>query len=82
MIEPPFWHLFILGVEPSEQGRGYGGRVIARCWLQADRDGHRCYLETTEESNLAFYRRHRFEVSSDQAQAGLPAFWTMTRQPG
>ncbi|NMN95742.1 GNAT family N-acetyltransferase [Antrihabitans stalactiti] len=82
VIAPPFWHLFILGVEPSEQGCGHGGRVIAPVLAQADRDGHRCYLETTEESNLAFYRRRGFEVSSDHAPAGLPAFWTMTRQPG
>jgi GNAT superfamily N-acetyltransferase len=81
VIEPPFWHLFILGVEPSEQGRGQGGRLIGPVLTQADPDGHPCYLETTEESNLDFYRRHGFEVASNHAPYGLPAFWTMTRQP-
>lgn len=82
VIEPPFWHLFILGVEPTEQGRGFGRRIIAPVLAQADRVGHRCYLETTEESNLAFYRRQGFEVASTHAPDGLPVFWTMTRQPG
>jgi len=41
-----------------------------------------CYLDTTHERNVAFYRRHGFEVvtASDMPRGG-PRFWTMTRQP-
>lgn len=79
--DTPFWHLFVLGVDPSAQGRGLGGRVIAPVLAEADRAGQPCYLETLVERNLAFYRRHGFEVASHHQPSGLPPFWTMWRAP-
>ena len=29
VMQEPYWHLFILGVEPEHQGRGLGGELIA-----------------------------------------------------
>lgn len=80
--EAPFWHLFILGVDPPRQGAGLGGHLIAPVLAEADAAGVLCYLETLDERNLAFYRRHGFELASECRQPGLPPFWTMLRAPG
>ena len=79
--DAPFWHLFILGVDPPVQGTGLGGRLIAPVLAEADAAGHPCYLETLAERNLAFYRRYGFEVAAHHREPGLPPFWTMWREP-
>ena len=73
----PYWHLFVLGVDSAAQRRGHGGGLLAP--VLATRVP--CYLETTEEANLAFYARHGFAVTVHHVEDGLPPFWTMTRAP-
>ena len=80
--DAPFWHLFMLGVDPPAQGTGLGARLVAPVLAEADATGRPCYLETLVERNLAFYRRHGFEVASQHREPGLPPFWTMWRAPG
>ena len=70
-----YWHLFILGVAPGHQGQGVGSRLLAPVLAQADAAGERCYLETLEEHNLAFYARHGFAVGEEVSRPGLPTFW-------
>ncbi|MDT7581732.1 MAG: hypothetical protein QOK35_2996, partial [Pseudonocardiales bacterium] len=79
--DAPFWHLFILGVDPPEQGAGLGGRLIAPVLAEADAGGLPCYLETLAERNLSFYRRHGFALVSHRREPGLPPFWAMLRAP-
>lgn len=81
VVDTPHWHLFILGVEPSRQGNGHGSNMIGPVLADADRDRQVCYLETTAESNLEFYRRNGFTVASVHRPDGMPKFWTMTRPP-
>jgi len=46
---------------------------------EADRMGLPCYLETMTTQNVAFYRRHGFEViATGQAEARFP-YWAMRR---
>jgi ribosomal protein S18 acetylase RimI-like enzyme len=76
-----YWHVFILGVAPGHQGQGVGGRLLEPVLALADTAGQDCYLETTEEHNLAFYRRHGFEIAiTRQASDLLPESWTMLRR--
>ncbi len=77
----PYWHLFILGVEPGHQGQGVGRGLLAPVLAQADAAGERSYLETLEERNLAFYSRLGFAVGEKVSRPGLPTFWTMVREP-
>ncbi len=49
---------------------------------RADRDRLPCYLETTKEINVSFYKKHGFEVVvEDDLPRGGPRFWTMKREP-
>lgn len=79
----PHWYLLILGVDPSHQGWGIGGRLMEPVLARADVARLPCYLETTKAANVPFYQRHGFTVvvTADLPDGGLP-FWTMRRSPG
>jgi len=81
LMPEPRWHLLNLGVEPSQQGRGRGGEVIAPVLARADQAGQPCYLETSEERNVPFYERHGFICPGRRDPDGLPPFWPMVRRP-
>jgi ribosomal protein S18 acetylase RimI-like enzyme len=59
----PHWYLAVLGTDPAHQGRGFGGALIEPFIERADEGGVGCYLESSKESNVAFYRRFGFEVT-------------------
>ena len=78
----PHWYLWGLGVEPSKQGRGIGGALMLPILARAGADGLPCYLETQNEANVPFYRKHGFEVVSagEVPKRGLRV-WAMVRDP-
>jgi GNAT superfamily N-acetyltransferase len=78
---PPHWYLAVLGTEPELQGRGLGSAVLAPVLEQADRDGVAAYLESSKESNIAFYARHGFRVSGEVRLPRGPKLWPMWRDP-
>ena len=81
-VKGPHWYLWVLGVDPPFQGRGVGGETIQPVLREADVGGLSCYLETAKERNLAFYRKHGFEVLKEQTLgADGPRYWTMLREP-
>jgi GNAT superfamily N-acetyltransferase len=78
----PHWYLAFVGIDPGEQGRGLGRQLLEPVLEQADRDSHLCYLETPFPDTRAFYRKLRFNDTTElQPVAGAPPIWTMTRQP-
>ena len=81
LVPEPHWYLMMLGVDPPHQGRGVGGSMIRPTLARADAEGVRCYLETAKERNLAFYRRHGFEVAAEDDIPDGPHVWMMTREP-
>lgn len=80
-ISGDHWYLVCIGVEPSRQRGGLGGRLLSAGLQRADADGLPCYLETANPDNLPFYRRHGFEVA---AEGQLPDdglhVWAMVRR--
>lgn len=58
------FYLMIVGLDPERQHRGLGSRLLAPVLARSDREGLPCYLETTNESNLGFYRKLGFELQS------------------
>jgi len=58
----PYHYLFMLGVEPSQQGRGIGGRLLAPLLQRADAEGAAIRVDTNDPANVRFYERHGFEI--------------------
>lgn len=80
-LEPPHWYLYILGTDPAHKGRGVGGSLIAAVTERCDTEGLGAYLESSKESNLAFYGRHGFAVAEQVDLPGGPPIWRMWRDP-
>ncbi len=78
----PHWYLGMLATDPAHQGRGHGSAVLQPTLDRCDEDGLPAYLESSKESNLAYYRRHGFEVQRElRPIASGPAVWLMWREP-
>ncbi len=74
------WYVWLLGVDPPRQRQGGGGALLESVCAQADAEGIPCYLDTTRERNLAFYRSHDFEVVYEGTlPRNGPRLWTLVR---
>ncbi|KAI7125263.1 hypothetical protein KC343_g7960 [Hortaea werneckii] len=56
------YYLVYLGTRPSGRGKGYARQVVEAVTARADREGRKCYLESSHVLNRAIYRRWGFEV--------------------
>ena len=79
--QPPHWYLAVLGTDPSAQGRGLGSAVLQPVLERCDTDGVGAYLESSKESNIAFYARHGFRVTGEIRLPKGPSMWPMWRDP-
>jgi GNAT superfamily N-acetyltransferase len=76
----PHWYLFLLCVAPEHQRKGYGSALLDSMLSRIDRQHMPCYLETTEERNLAFYEHHGFRVAEMGRVPGKDVtVWAMLR---
>ncbi len=79
--EPPHFYLAALGVRPEKQGQGLGSRLLEPVLRICDTDGIGAYLESSKESNIAFYGRHGFRVTKVLRMPRGPRMWAMWRDP-
>lgn len=77
----PHYYLAVLGTEPVRQGEGIGSAVLAPVLGECDSQEIPAYLETSNESNLAFYARHGFRVTEEIWLPNGPQVWLMWRDP-
>lgn len=77
----PHWHLAVLGVEPTQQGKGYGSALIQHILMQCDRDHQLAYLEASKPANIQFYERHGFELLGTIQVGASPSIFPMLRYP-
>lgn len=78
----PHWYLAILGTHPDHQGKGLGSSALGPMLDRCDADGVGAYLESSKEANIAYYRRHGFEVVEElRPVAHGPSIWPMWREP-
>ena len=66
----PHYYLFGMGVDPSEQGKGVGSRLLAAVLRRSEGAGVPCYLETQNARNVPFYEKHGFRVVTDAELPG------------
>jgi ribosomal protein S18 acetylase RimI-like enzyme len=79
--QEPHWYLPMIGVEPTQQRKGYGSALIQNVLNKCDRDRIPAYLEASKPANILFYQRHGFEVL-DTIQVGVsPPIFPMIRHP-
>ncbi|MFC4333802.1 GNAT family N-acetyltransferase [Salininema proteolyticum] len=73
---PHSWELATVGVRPARQGQGLGGRIVEAALSELG--AIPVHLRTSEECNVAFYRRHGFDVFAT-TETGGPVVWSMQR---
>jgi ribosomal protein S18 acetylase RimI-like enzyme len=61
-VPDPHWYLWAIGVDPSFQGKGIGGKLMQPVLASAGAAGTPCYLETHNQKNIPFYETHGFKV--------------------
>jgi len=76
------FYLATVGTAPAMQRRGLASAVLLPGLRTADEEGVYAFLETSSESNVAFYSRLGFEVADHhQISGGGPDVWAMLRRP-
>jgi GNAT superfamily N-acetyltransferase len=77
----PHWYLSILGVEPTQQGKGYGSALMQHVLQECDRTDLPAYLESSKPSNIPFYERHGFKLLGTIQAGTSPPLFPMFRHP-
>ncbi len=77
----PHWYLPLIGVDPTQQGKGYGSALMQHALLPCDRDHTLAYLESSNPANIPLYQRHGFTLLSTVQVGASPPIFPMLRQP-
>jgi ribosomal protein S18 acetylase RimI-like enzyme len=78
----PHWYLPMIGVDPEQQGKGYGSALLQHALARCDADGKLAYLESTSLKSLRLYERHGFELLGTIQVGSSPPLFPMVRKPG
>lgn len=73
------WYLPVIGVDPMQQGRGYGSALLEHGLAICDRSHIAAYLEATKPANIPFYKRFGFEVVKTIQVGSSPPLTPMFR---
>lgn len=78
----PHWYLPLIGVDSSQQGKGYGSALMQHALVRCDRDNKPAYLESSNPRNISLYERHGFELLGTIQVGTSPPILPMLRKPG
>jgi N-acetylglutamate synthase-like GNAT family acetyltransferase len=82
MKDRPHTYLWGLVVDPARKASGIGTALLQPVLQKADREKMPVYLETHDEKNVAYYRRHGFElIRADRIPKYDLPIWCMVREP-
>ena len=74
------WYLFLLGVDPQHQGKGYASKLLREMLSRIDEEGLPCYLETEVEKNVPIYEHFSFNVIDEFIVPNtMVKIWAMLR---
>lgn len=77
----PLWYLAFVGVDPTQQGHGYGSALLRHALATADQQRSLAYLEASSPRSKALYERHGFEEIGVIQAGSSPPMWPMLRKP-
>ena len=77
----PHWYLPLMGVDPSQQSKGFGSALLQHTLIQFDRDNKLAYLESSNPRNIPLYKRHGFELLGTIQTGRSPSIAPMLRRP-
>jgi len=77
----PHWYLPFIGIDPSQQGKGYGTALMNHALTRCDRDHTLAYLEASNPKNIPLYERHGFELLGTIQVGTSPPIFPMLRKP-
>ncbi|MFX0004503.1 MAG: GNAT family N-acetyltransferase [Candidatus Hodarchaeota archaeon] len=81
LVPTPHWYLFIIGVDPDFQGKGYAAQLIKPMLTRIDKEQIGCYLDTNNEENVDFYQYFGFNVLKEYQIPGTNVLnWSMLRE--
>jgi ribosomal protein S18 acetylase RimI-like enzyme len=80
--DEPHWYLPLIGVDPAQQGKGYGSALLVHALRLCDENGKPAYLESSNPKNIPLYRRHGFEVLGTIQVGNSPPITPMLRHAG
>jgi ribosomal protein S18 acetylase RimI-like enzyme len=77
----PHWYLPLIGVDPLQQGKGYGSVLMQHALRVCDAENRLAYLESSNARNIPLYERHGFELLGTIQVGTSPSIFPMLRQP-
>ncbi|WP_373696803.1 GNAT family N-acetyltransferase [Microvirga yunnanensis] len=80
--DEPHWYLPLIGVNPAQQGKGYGSALLKHALRLCDEDGTLAYLESSNPKNIPLYQRHGFQVLGTIQVGNSPPITPMLRRAG
>ena len=77
----PHWYLPMIGVDPAQQGNGYGSALLKHSLGRCDAEGKLAYLEASSPKSVPLYRRHGFDLVGRIQVGSSPPLFPMLREP-
>ena len=65
IINSPHWYLNFIAVEPQQQKKGHGTKLLTSMLRHVDNETLNCYLEAWVEKNVEWYQKHGFKIMSE-----------------
>ncbi|MEI9988060.1 MAG: hypothetical protein WDN69_36130 [Aliidongia sp.] len=75
----PHWYLMVIGTDPAQQGKGFGGVALRHRLAQVDAAHLPAYLEASKIENVPIYANFGFEQRGELQVPGGPVIYPMWR---
>ncbi|MBN1399093.1 MAG: GNAT family N-acetyltransferase [Bacteroidetes bacterium] len=73
-----YYFLDMIGVNPDYQKKGLASSLLDNKLKAIKNAGVKCYLETSNKENIAFYNKYGFKIIYEYVYDGLPVYSLLT----
>src|SRR6201996_4629383 len=73
----PHWYLMVIGTDPAQQGKGFGGVALRHRLAQVDAAHMPAYLEASKWDNVPIYQNFGFEQRGELQVPNGPVIYPM-----